>query len=201
MNTRLSSWHSSPTCKVVTISALLKQAGSTLNNSADARIDAEVLLCHVLQCDRSWLYTWPEKIVDAQQAKQFKTLVSERARGTPVAYLTGEREFWSLAFEVTPETLIPRPETELLVETVLQKFTAEHLEVLDLGTGCGAIAIALAHARPGWQLTATDVSSAALEVARRNAVRHSLHNLRMLQSDWFENLGNQRFDVIVSNPP
>jgi len=202
MNTRLSSWHSSPTCKVAAnISELLKQAGSTLENSADARIDAEALLCHVLQCDRSWLYTWPEKIIKPAQAEQFTSLVSERARGTPVAYLTGKREFWSLAFEVTPDTLIPRPETELLVETLLQKFTTEHLEVLDLGTGCGAIAIALAHARPRWQLTATDVSSAALEVARRNAVRNSLHNLHLLRSDWFENLGNQCFDVIVSNPP
>ena len=205
MNTRQSSWHSLLTCDAVNISGLLKHASNSLASSSaatpDAALDAEVLLCHVLQCNRTYLYTWPEKSVDAEQENQFKALVAERVRGTPVAYLTGRREFWSLDFAVTADTLIPRPETELLVETLLQKFKPETLTVLDLGTGSGAIAIALAHERPRWQITATDLSSAALKVAQANAERHQAKNLRLLQSNWFENLGAERFDVIVSNPP
>ena len=209
MNTRLSSWHNSPNCNVATISELLKQARSTLEDSPDAiqdsmrnaTRDAEVLLCHVLNCNRTHLYAWPDKTLGTKQAAQFKELVNQRAQGTPVAYLTGVREFWSLAFNVTPDTLIPRPETELLVETVLQQFENTPLEVLDLGTGAGTIAIALAHERPNWHITATDISSAALSIARANADRHQLANLHLLHSHWFENLGNQRFDVIVSNPP
>jgi release factor glutamine methyltransferase len=186
---------------LASISELLQQARNTLADSASAARDAEILLCHVLACERTYLYTWPDKAVDAATEKSFLELIAARAEGTPVAYLTGEREFWSLSFKVTRDTLIPRPETELLVDYVLTHFGADELEVLDPGTGSGAIAIALAQARPRWKITATDISPASLKVAADNAERHQVHNLQLLQSDWFAQLGGRRFDLIVSNPP
>jgi release factor glutamine methyltransferase len=139
--------------------------------------------------------------VDASSEKQFLELIAARAEGTPVAYLTGEREFWSLDFKVTPDTLIPRPETELLVAYILREFPQAALDVLDLGTGSGAIAIALAHSRPLWNVTASDISPASLKIAQHNATRNKIHNLQLLESDWLAQLGDQRFDLIVSNPP
>jgi len=185
---------------MASISQLLSLARVTLAENGDAR-DAEILLCHALACERAYLYTWPHRTVDADAEKQFLELIAERAEGTPVAYLTGEREFWSLSFKVTRDTLIPRPETELLVAYVLREFPQAALDVLDLGTGSGAIAIALAHSRPLWNVTASDISPACLEIAEHNAQRNQVHNLRLLQSDWIEQLADQRFDLIVSNPP
>ncbi len=185
---------------MASISQLLSQARVTLAESGNAR-DAEILLCHALDCERAYLYTWPHRTVDASSEKQFLELIAARAEGTPVAYLTGEREFWSLGFKVTPDTLIPRPETELLVAYVLREFPQAALDVLDLGTGSGAIAIALAHSRPLWNVTASDISPASLKIAQHNATRNKIHNLQLLESDWLAQLGDQRFDLIVSNPP
>jgi len=186
---------------MASISELLQQARLTLADSASAARDAEILLCQELACERSYLYTWPDTRVDAAAEKRFLDLVQARAAGTPVAYLSGEREFWSLRFKVTRDTLIPRPETELLVEHVLSHFGEAALEVLDLGTGSGAIAIALGHARPGWKITASDISPACLEVAAYNARQNQVRNVQWLESDWFARLAGQRFDLIVSNPP
>jgi release factor glutamine methyltransferase len=185
---------------MASISQLLSQARIRLAESGDAR-DAEILLCHALACERAYLYTWPHRTVAADVEKQFLELITARAEGTPVAYLTGEREFWSLDFKVTRDTLIPRPETELLVAYVLRVFPQAALDMLDLGTGSGAIAIALAHSRPLWNVTASDISPACLEIAEHNAQRNQVHNLQLLESDWFAQLGDQRFDLVVSNPP
>lgn len=182
------------------IHELLEQARNTLATDSAAR-DAEILLCHTLACERSYLYTWPEKNLDTATEKNFLNLINARATGTPVAYLTGVREFFSLPFQVSTDTLIPRPETELLVSYILDTFNNDTLDVLDLGTGSGAIAIALAQARAHWTMTACDISSACIKIAARNAVLNNVQHLELLQSDWFENLDGRRFDLIVSNPP
>lgn len=180
---------------------LLAEALRQLQPSSEsARADAEILLAHCLQKSRTYLYTWPEKVVDSSTEATFQQLLAERLRGVPIAHLTGQREFWTLNLKVTSDTLIPRPETELLVETVLAVgSTATHF--LDLGTGTGAIALALASERPDAQITACDFAVAALAVATENAHTHHLHNVQFIQSDWFSALPQQRFEVIVSNPP
>lgn len=163
--------------------------------------DAPLLLAHVLGKDRSWLYAWPDHPLSAADLGRFHTLLERRRAGEPLAYLTGSREFWSLELQVSPATLIPRPETELLVELALE-LQGGHLEVLDLGTGSGAIAIALASERPAWQITATDISGEALAVAKLNARRHRLGNIRFLDGHWFDALpAAERYHLILSNPP
>ncbi len=183
------------------IRELLAQARTALDDSPSAVLDAEVLLCHVLDCERSYLFTWPEKILRLELEADYQQLIAQRAQGVPVAYITGMREFWSLPLRVSSETLIPRPETELLIDTVLTRFDHTPLAVLDLGTGSGAIAIALAYARPCWRVTACDISAECIAIAQDNAEQHQLRNLEFLHSDWFENLGGRRFDLIVTNPP
>jgi release factor glutamine methyltransferase len=166
------------------------------------RIDAEWLLLHVLGEPRSWLIAHADDALDATSAAAFAALVERRAAGEPVAYLTGQRGFWSLQLEVTPDTLIPRPETELLVELALARVPAGGVcQVADLGTGSGAIALAIAHERPRAQVVATDASEAALVVAQRNAQRLGIANIAFLPGDWLVPLAGQRFAVIVSNPP
>lgn len=174
--------------------------------SESPRLDCELLLCHCLQKPRSYLFTWPEQLVEAITEQHFRQLLSLRSQGHPIAYLLGEREFWGLSIAVNQHTLIPRPETEQLVELALQQLPAEAsadaINLLDLGSGSGAIAIAIATERPDIQITATDISNEALAVARSNAHRHRLTNIRFICSDWFAQLPQQpRFDVIVSNPP
>lgn len=166
-----------------------------------ARRDAEILLCHCLDKTRSWLYTWPEAEVVGADAARFDTLMARRESGEPVAYLTGQREFWSLQLTVNEHTLIPRPETETLVEWALELPLPEDARALDLGTGSGAIALAVASERPGWQVTAVDSSAAALAVARTNAQRMGLQRVDCLQSDWYQALAGQRFNLLLSNPP
>jgi release factor glutamine methyltransferase len=168
----------------------------------EARLEAQMLLQHVLQVPRAYLLAHPEQSLDEQQFLAYAALVQRRLRGEPVAYLLGEREFFGLNLKVTPATLIPRPETELLVELALQRMPPQRgLRVLDLGTGSGAIALAIAQARPDIEVVAVDASEAALRVARENAARLGIRNAGFLQSDWFSALDGRRFDLIVSNPP
>ncbi len=167
----------------------------------DAAREAPLLLCHVLQCNRAHLIAWPEKTLTAEQQQQFDQLVARRRRGEPVAYIKEEKEFWSRPFTVNPHCLIPRPETELLIEFVLQHFDRrQNLHVADLGTGSGAIAVTLACECPAWQITATDIDDDALALAQYNAQRHAANNLRFIKSDWFDAL-TEHYDLIVSNPP
>lgn len=166
------------------------------------RADAEALLLHVLQQSRSWLFTHADDALDMDVQTAYEALLQRREAGEPVAYITGSRGFWTLELEVTPATLIPRPETELLVELALQRLAPDFRgHVADLGTGSGAIALALARERPHAQVVATDASVAALEVARRNARRHAIHNVSFVHGDWLAPLGGQDFALIVSNPP
>lgn len=166
-----------------------------------ARLEAELLLCHCLQQSRSYLYAWPEKKIDGERCAAYEALLVARRKGTPVAYLTGLREFWSLPLQVDEHTLIPRPETETLVEWALDLHLAEDARVADLGTGSGAIALALASERPRWQLLATDISEDALAIAGLNARRLGLANIEFLCSDWERSLAPGSFELIVSNPP
>lgn len=166
----------------------------------DARLDAEWLLCHVLQKNQAWLRAFADSALTPAQWQQYQELIVRRSGGEPVAYLTGRQGFWSLDLEVTPDTLVPRPDTELLVETVLSLLDEQEHQVIDLGTGSGAIALALAAERPHWQVMATDIDDNSLALARRNAERHQL-DVELLKSHWLRQLGDQRFHLIVSNPP
>ena len=167
-----------------------------------ARLDAELLLAHALGVSRARLYAWPEHEPEPMQREAFDRLVAARERGEPIAYLTGRREFWSLDLAVTPDVLIPRHETELLVELALDRIARDRdVRVADLGTGSGAIALALARERPLARVTATDASAAALDVARRNAARLGIGNVAFAVGDWYAALGDARFDLIISNPP
>lgn len=163
--------------------------------------DAEVLLAHCLQVTRAHLYAFAEQKVDADKAEQFRHSVIACAGGMPVSYLTGLREFWSLSLQVTQDTLIPRPETELLVETVLAEVKGEKAVMADCGTGSGAIALALASERPQWIIHAVDCSLPALKVASGNARRLHLANVHFHQGDWCDGLPRGVLDAIVSNPP
>jgi release factor glutamine methyltransferase len=166
------------------------------------RVDAEVLLAYALSKPRSWLIAHADDALSPEHASAYDGLVEKRKKGEPVAYITGQRGFWSLDLEVTPATLIPRPETELLVELALERLPLNKpVRVLDLGTGSGAIALAIASERPQAQVTATDASHEALAVAQRNAHRHSIVNVSFVLGDWYTPLTDQRFDLIVSNPP
>jgi release factor glutamine methyltransferase len=166
------------------------------------RVEAEILLAHVLGKPRSWLIAHADDVLDATQLDTYAHMVERRAAGEPIAYIMGRRGFWSLELEVTPATLIPRPETELLVELALERLPHDaSSRVADLGTGSGAIALAIAHERPKARIVATDASADALAVAQRNAHRHHLHHVSFVKGRWFIPLVDQHFDVIVSNPP
>ena len=165
-------------------------------------IDARVLLRHACGVDDAYLIAHAHDELSAAHSAAYAGLVARRAAGEPVAYITGTREFFSLEFKVTPAVLIPRPETELLVEFALERVSPDRAcRVLDLGTGSGCIAIAIAKHRPRAQVVAVDRSAEALAVARENATRHATSNLELRLSDWFAALGEQRFDLIVANPP
>ena len=183
------------------IRQLLKQATSLLASDT-ARLDAEVLLAHALGKTRSHLHAWPEKHLSTGQQTRFQQLLQARIQGEPVAYLTGQREFWSLMLAVTPATLIPRPETETLVALALQVIPADKATLIaDLGTGSGAIALAIAHERPLSLVLATDISAAAIKTATVNAQQLGITNIEFHSGDWCEPLSQRQCDVIVSNPP
>ncbi|MDI9819087.1 MULTISPECIES: peptide chain release factor N(5)-glutamine methyltransferase [unclassified Legionella] len=184
------------------IRGALSQAAALLENSSSAHLDAEILLAHVLIKNRAYLYAYPDAKLNPVQWQTFQQLINQRAQGVPVAYLTGIREFWSLPLKVCEDTLIPRPETELLVELTLKLLTdRKEAQLLDLGTGSGAIALACASERPGWYITACDCSEGALRTAEENAARLGIHNVFFYHSDWFEKIGSTLFDAIVANPP
>lgn len=183
------------------ITELLRLASVLEDVSDTPRLDLEVLLCHVLDKPRSYLFTWPEKVLDQKSTEQFNDLLQRRADGEPIAHLTGQKEFWSLSLEVNATTLIPRPDTELLVEMALSLLDKPNAHVLDLGTGTGAIALALASEHPSWQIIAVDTVSEAVALAEKNRQRLTLDNVRIRQSHWFKDLAPQKFDLIVTNPP
>ena len=171
--------------------------------SKNPRRDAGLLLAHVLGCDQTALLTHPERLLSAAEWQQFDRLVERRLASEPMQYLTGEQEFFGLSFEVSPAVLIPRPETEHLVEAVLDRFgREEEVRIVDVGTGSGAIAVSLAHAMPRSRVTAVDLLPAALAVARRNAERHGvIDQLVLLPSDLLAEVGGTDFDAVVANPP
>lgn len=181
------------------------EAGSTIEDltreSGLPRHEAELLLRSSLGCERSYLIAHAEDMVDSSNARTAQAWFARRRSGEPVPYITGWREFYGLKLHVNPDVLIPRPETEQLVELALARLPLESsARVLDLGTGSGAIAVALASSRPEWRITATDVSEKALDVARRNSQEHAVE-IAFVLSDWFESIGADPFDLIVSNSP
>jgi release factor glutamine methyltransferase len=185
------------------IKQALQQASQNLaESSPTARLDAEVLLTHTLQCNTAHLLAWPEKVLDEEQIANYQQLIQQRQKGLPVAHLTGLREFWSLNFSVNNSTLIPRPETETLIEFILEKFSGrESIKLLDMGTGTGAIAITIATEKPGWNIFASELSADALKLAMHNSNCHKTSNISFVQSNWFTKIKHSDFDIIVSNPP
>jgi len=185
------------------IQQALQQASLNLSEtSTTATLDAQVLLSYVLQCNTAHLAAWPEKKLSKDQAAQYLDLIQQRSQGTPVAHLTQQREFWSLNFSVNDSTLIPRPDTETLIEYILSNFNnKENFTLLDMGTGTGAIAISIASERPTWEIVACDLSEDALALAIHNSSSHQTDNITFIQSDWFSNISSHDFDIIVSNPP
>ena len=184
---------------MATIESLLNHA--ELPDSPTPRLDAELLLAHALGKSRSYLHTWPERELEAEQLERYQAAIVRRQAGEPVAYILGQQGFWSLELEVASHTLIPRPDTELLVETVLALLPATPAALLDLGTGTGAIALALASERPTWRLTGVDRVVEAAALAERNRARLKLANASFVASHWFSALTGQRYQLIVSNPP
>ena len=190
-----------------TIGALVEDAAARLAADGEnlhpeqCRLEAELLLAHVLGTSRTRLKSHPEEARTPGEQEAFFALVARRAAGEPTAYLTGAKEFWSLRLAVGPAVLIPRPETELLVERALALRTERQGSIADLGTGSGAIAIALACEQPGWHMVATDVSTAALGVAQRNAAAAGARNIEFLEGSWFAPLAGRRLHLIISNPP
>ena len=179
----------------------LQQAISTLAGGESPRRDAEILLEHVTGTARAWILAFGETQLTADQQAQLDALLARRKTGEPVAHLVGEREFWSLPLYVSAATLIPRPDTECLVEQALARLPATPARILDLGTGTGAIALALASERPDCQVTAVDLMPDAVALAQRNLERLALKNVTVQQSSWFTALADQQFEMIVSNPP
>jgi release factor glutamine methyltransferase len=185
-----------------TISDALHTATLLLSRtSASARLDAELLLEYVTGLSRTDFRAAPERALPAAAGWSFQQLIRRRLQGEPVAYIRGHQEFWSLLLEVSPAVLIPRPETELVVERTLAALRPDAKEMADLGTGSGAIALAVASERPALQVTAVDVSGEALEIAGRNAARLQLGNVRFERGSWFAPLAGRRFDVVAANPP
>lgn len=189
----------------MTVRNVLKEGAAILNNE-EANLEAQLLLQSVLSVDHAWLIAHAHDAVSDQHKTEFLKLIERRSKGEPVAYILGEREFFGLSLKVSPATLIPRPDTETLVEVAIAKMEttlkqSRPISVLDLGTGTGAIALAIAHLRPEAHVIAVDASEGALAIAQENAQNLQIENVEFHQSDWFDGLSNQMFDLIVSNPP
>jgi len=184
------------------IQQLLSTATKSLQNSPSSELDTEILLAHVLKKNRSFLRAWPEKQLSEQQQLKFENLIAERKNGTPIAYILGEKEFWSHTFLVDKHVLIPRPDTELLIDIALETLSPRiPTNIADLGTGSGAIAISLALERPQSTIVAVDISAEALAIAKKNAAQLQANNIKFQLSHWLEGLSNSSFDIIISNPP
>lgn len=189
----------------ISVAQCLQRAVELESVSDSARLDIELILCHILQKNRTWLFTWPEKTLTPAQAEKFHIFFTRRKSGEPVAHIIGQREFWSLPLAVNNSTLIPRPDTELLVESVLDLFAQDTPQqsrhCLDLGTGTGAIVLAVASEKPQWNLLGVDVSVDAVALAEQNRAALGFEHVQIKQSHWFESIPAHTFDVIVSNPP
>ncbi len=185
------------------IRTALKQALQQLGiQREDSSLDAEILLTHVLRKNRAYLFAHPEALIPQEQLELYQQLILKRAQGVPIAYIIGYRDFWSLNLKVNEHTLIPRHETELLVELALNLIPdLNSTFVLDMGTGSGAIALAIAQEKPHWHVTACDFSIEALKVAKENAEQLNINNVSFYHSDWFESLPHQQYHAIISNPP
>lgn len=192
--------------QLLTIANCLKKSSQLALISDSPRLDIEIFLTYILKKDRTYLFTWPDKELAQEETNQFTAFFNRRLKGEPVAHIIGQREFWSLPLMVNNSTLIPRPDTELLVEATLGLFVEDDdkktRRLLDLGTGTGAIVLALANEKKSWQCIGVDKELAAVELAEKNRVNLNLSNASILQSDWFSALANEiPFDIIVSNPP
>lgn len=183
------------------IADVLKQGSESLKGTDNPLLEVQLLLAKVLACDRIKLITWPEKMVNDDQIALYQAFIQRRIQHEPLAYILGYKEFWSLNFKVSPHVLVPRPDTEILVETVLEKLPTEALTLIELGTGSGAIACALAHERSNWNIIASDISIEALNIAKENASLLRLPNITFIQSNWFERIPRQSVAAIISNPP
>jgi len=187
---------------VATIAELVAWGGGELTESDSARIDAEILLAFILEQNRTYLYTWSDRVISTENESRFRSLIAKRVMGEPVAYLVGLQPFWSFELKVTLATLIPRPETELLVELALERIPLDStFRIADLGTGTGAIALAIASERPSVVVVATDQSHQALEIARENARSLGIARVEFRQGSWFAPLVEEQFALILSNPP
>jgi release factor glutamine methyltransferase len=189
--------------KPLTIAQALRLGGEILSAGQDiSSLEVEILLGHCLQKSRAYLRAWPEAPLSKDIETRFRQLLARRQQGEPIAYITGHKEFWSLRLRVTPAVLIPRPETEHLVELALEKIPElARWHIADLGTGSGAIGLALAKERPHCQVVAVDISAASLEIARANAAEAHIQNIHFLHGSWFAPLADWRFQMIVANPP
>lgn len=186
------------------IDEALSWAIKQLEGGESPSVDAKVMLANILEKSQTFLFTWPDKTLDALQINQFKDAIARRRQGEPVAYIVGKRDFWTLSLFTSSHTLIPRPDTEILVEQVLNwanENERKNLAICDLGTGTGAIALALASELPQASVTGVDFQTEAVKLATRNAQANGISNARFLQSDWFHSLKDHTFDIIVSNPP
>ncbi|MEQ1544250.1 peptide chain release factor N(5)-glutamine methyltransferase [Methyloglobulus sp.] len=185
------------------IKTVLADAVKSLEIVSDsALLDAEILLCNALGKERTYLRAWLDKDLHPEQIAAFNLLLQQRQQGKPIAYITGKREFWSRDFQVTPDVLIPRPDTELLIELSLALIPASQpYKIIDLGTGSGIIAVTLAAERPHAHIRATDISAAALACAKANAAKHNVEHIKFHQSSWFDSIPDGKFNLIISNPP
>lgn len=185
----------------VTISDALGIGKKALVSYVEADLDTKVLLCHVLNCDQTFLYTHPEKRLTQEQYKLYQNLINSRLQGKPIAHITGHRGFWSLDLDVDSSTLIPRPDTELLVEIALSFLHSPSANVIDLGTGTGAIALSIAKELPQLEMMATDFSAQAIKLAKHNALKNRLNHVQFVQTSWLSCFQPRQFDLIISNPP
>ena len=184
------------------INDAFKYAKQKLDSSNYRRIDSEILLCSILNCNRTKLYAYPDKVLSFDDKKKYKELINKRSEGYPIAYLTKQKEFWGHTLHINDNILIPRPETELLVEKALELTSIFSLnKILELGTGSGAIAIAIASEKPNVNIKATDIKDNIIKIARKNADLYEIKNIKFVKSNWFSDIKKNNFDLIVSNPP